>query len=81
MTIRKEDTKRKPSAWRTMPHAPAAFFINEFCAAHRLSPSMYFKLRSVGKAPAEMQVGRRRMVSVEAAEAWRRECEVLNDSD
>ena len=59
--------------------APAAYFISEFCAAHRLSPSMYFKLKSVGKAPAEMQVGRRRMVSVEAAEAWRREREVLND--
>jgi hypothetical protein len=73
--LRQQKAERKPGSWRTLPQAPAAYFINEFCAAHRLSPSMYWKLKSEGKAPTEMQVGRRRMISFEAAERWRRERE------
>jgi len=30
----------------------AAFSIREFCAAHRISQSMYFKLRNMGPRPA-----------------------------
>jgi hypothetical protein len=34
---------------------------------------MYFKLRGQGLGPEEMHVGRRRLISFEAAERWRRE--------
>jgi len=57
------------------PIPVAAYSITEFCQAHRLSESMYFKLRGQGLGPDEMIVGRRRMISVEAAAAWRRERE------
>ena len=50
----------------------AAYSIREFCAAHRLSTSMFFKLRSQGLGPDEMSVGTRRIISLEAAERWRR---------
>jgi len=64
-----------PKPWRTAPPAAAAFTIDEFCAAHRLSPDMYFKLRKNGRGPREMKVGTRRMISAEAAARWRRQCE------
>ena len=58
------------------PAVPAAAYsIREFCAAHRLSESMYFKLRNQGLGPDEMSVGSRRIISFEAAERWRRERE------
>ena len=67
---RPEITRRKLIA-----DPPAAFSIDEFCRAHRISPSMYFKLRAQGLGPVEMIVGTRRLVSAEAAAAWRRQRE------
>jgi hypothetical protein len=61
---------------RGPPVPAAAYSIREFCAAHRLSESMYFKLRNQGLGPDEMSVGTRRIISFEAAERWRREREV-----
>jgi hypothetical protein len=58
----------------------AAYSIREFCAAHRLSESMYFKLRNQGLGPDEMEVGRRRLISYEAASVWRRERETTASS-
>jgi len=72
----REPGERKPGAWRTAPMAAAAAFtIDEFCTAHRLSPEMYFKLKRDGRGPREMQVGRRRMISAESAARWRAERE------
>ena len=50
----------------------AAFSIREFCAAHRISQSMYFKMRAMGLGPREMAVGSRRLISQEAAAEWRK---------
>jgi hypothetical protein len=50
----------------------AAFSIREFCAAHRISQSMYFKMRAMGLGPREMAVGSRRLISHEAAAEWRK---------
>ena len=52
-----------------------AFSIAEFCAAHHISRSYYFMIRRRGEGPREMKVGRRRLISVEAAADWRRERE------
>jgi hypothetical protein len=46
--------------------------IDEFCKDHRISRATFYNLKKVGKAPAEMVVGTRRLISDEAAEAWRR---------
>jgi hypothetical protein len=49
-----------------------AYSISEFCAAHRISRATYYNLRKSGKAPVEMEVGARRLISDEAAATWRR---------
>lgn len=53
----------------------AAYSIPAFCWAHNLSISMFHKLRSLGLAPRIMEVGARRMISVEEAARWRAERE------
>jgi len=65
----------KPPLIRGPPIPTAAYSIREFCTAHRLSQSMYFKIRNQGLGPDEMSVGSRRIISCEAAERWRRERE------
>jgi hypothetical protein len=62
----------KTAPIRGPPIARGAYSIDEFAAAHRLSVAMYFKLRNQGLGPDEMIVGRRRLISFEAAERWRR---------
>jgi len=48
-----------------------AFSIPEFCVAHRISTSFYFKLKQQGLTPAEMKLGSRILISRESAAAWR----------
>jgi predicted DNA-binding transcriptional regulator AlpA len=55
-----------------------AFGIPEFCRRHGFSQSFFFKLQANGQAPRTMKVGARRMISKEAAEAWRREREAAS---
>jgi hypothetical protein len=45
--------------------------IAEWCAEENLSRSMFYKLDSLGKAPATYFVGRIRRISPEARAAWR----------
>jgi hypothetical protein len=52
-----------------------AYTIPEFCEAHRLSESMYYKLRAAGLGPREMRALRKVTISLQAATDWRRERE------
>jgi hypothetical protein len=54
---------------------PAAYSIPEFCASHRLSRALFYRLLAAGAGPAVMRVAGRRLVSAEAAAAWRRRME------
>jgi hypothetical protein len=69
----------KPTHERSMPQGPpparAAFTVPEFCEAHRISQAKYYEIKKEGWGPAEMVVGRRRVIAVESAERWRRERE------
>jgi hypothetical protein len=82
-TANEESGEQEPTPHREpVPHVhdrlprirdpPAAYSIAEFCRAHRISQSMYFKLRGQGLGPREMSVGSRKLISLEAAAAWRR---------
>jgi len=51
------------------------YTIPEFCKAHCLSESMYYKLRNAGLGPREMRAMSKVTISLEAAEKWRRERE------
>jgi hypothetical protein len=52
------------------------FSISEFCRAHGIGRSSYYNLKKAGRAPVEMTVLSRKMISEEAAAAWRRQMEV-----
>jgi hypothetical protein len=50
---------------------PRAYTISEFCAAHRLSQGMYFKLKRAGLGPRECKLFSKITISFEAATEWR----------
>lgn len=49
--------------------------IEKFCEEHGFSRATYYNLKAAGKAPREMAIGARRVISDESAEVWRRERE------
>jgi hypothetical protein len=59
---------------RKKPFATVEFAMSipNFCASHGISERMYFAMKRRGEAPVEMVVGRRRLISNEAAQQWRR---------
>jgi hypothetical protein len=53
------------------PQRPgASFTIPEWCKHRRVSVAMYYKLRAQGKAPATLDIGRHKTITVEADTAW-----------
>jgi hypothetical protein len=63
--------KAKATPIRGPPVPPAWYSVREFCLAHRLSISMYFKLKAQGRGPRETAVGSRRYITFEDAAKWR----------
>jgi hypothetical protein len=61
---------------RIAPVQRAAYSIREFCEAHRLSESMYYKLREAGLGPREARALKKVIITFEAAADWRREREI-----
>lgn len=49
--------------------------VAEFCHSHGISRATFYKLAAEGRAPAIAKIGRRTLISAEAAEAWRRRME------
>ncbi len=52
-----------------------AFTIASFCVAHGISRPTYHRLQKAGRAPAEIRLGRRVLISAESAAAWRAQLE------
>jgi predicted DNA-binding transcriptional regulator AlpA len=57
-----------------------AVSIDAFCKAHSISRATFYNLRKRGKSPKTLVVGRRRLVTDDAAAAWRRSVEDLADA-
>jgi excisionase family DNA binding protein len=55
-----------------------AYSIKEFCFQHDISRSKFYDLIKNGLAPKMMQVGRRRLISAEAAKEWRVQYSVIS---
>ncbi len=51
------------------------YTVTQFCKDHHISRSMYYKLQKQGQGPKQMMVGRRRLISNEAAADWRHQME------
>jgi excisionase family DNA binding protein len=50
--------------------------VAEFCRQHGISRGLFYNLLREGRAPRVMKVGRRTLISYEAAEEWRRKLEL-----
>ena len=48
-----------------------AYSIKEFCFQHGISRTKFYDLIRNGLAPKMMKLGKRRLISVEAAKEWR----------
>jgi len=46
------------------------FSINSFCEAYGISRALFYKLQNEGRAPKTFNLGRRVMISKDAARAW-----------
>lgn len=53
----------------------AAMTVDEFAHSHRISRGSFYNLLKAGQGPAVMKVGKRTLISSEAAAAWRRRME------
>jgi len=53
----------------------AAATIPQFCDGHNISRTHFYELIKQGRAPRLMKVGRRTLISQEAAAEWRRRME------
>jgi predicted DNA-binding transcriptional regulator AlpA len=52
-----------------------AYSIPHFCSTHSISRALFYLLLREGRAPAIMKVGRRTLISADAAAAWRKRME------
>lgn len=52
-----------------------ALTIHDFCRLHSISEFLFYQLDKEGRAPKTMAVGSKRLISIEAAAAWRAERE------
>ena len=77
---RPEVTGRRPGAADNIgellrktgpPVGCMAFTIPEFCVAHRISESFYYKIRLLGLGPRERRIEDKVIITGEAAAEWR----------
>lgn len=54
---------------------PLMFSVAEFCHTHGISRGTFYKLLGEGRGPKAVKIGRRTLISNEAAEAWRHRME------
>jgi len=56
-------------------HEYLVFDIPAFCAAHSISRSYFYEIQKKGNGPRLMKIGKRRLISHEAAAEWRHRME------
>jgi hypothetical protein len=69
-------TTRAAKLRAVAPDVPrVAYTVAEFCVAHRVSQSMYYKMREAGKGPRESHAGTKILISLTNAAAWLKQTE------
>jgi hypothetical protein len=79
---RPEVTDRKMTVVRSEPAAldeADAYSVEEFCRRHRISVQLFYKFED--DMPVTFNVGKRRLISREAAARWRREREAASAAE
>lgn len=51
------------------------YSVQEFCDAHQVGRNLFYKLVAAGTGPRIMKLGRRTLITREAAATWRQEME------
>jgi predicted DNA-binding transcriptional regulator AlpA len=51
---------------------PQLYTVPEFCETHKISRAYFYQLRKRGSGPQILKLGRRTLISGEAAAEWRR---------
>ncbi len=66
--------RKRARARRALPpvYELGAYSVYGFCLAHGLSRRKFYYMRRAGEGPRVMKCGRRTLISVEAAQRWRR---------
>lgn len=59
----------------TKPTERGAWSVDEFCKAHDFGRVKFYELLKEGRGPRIMKIGKRTLISVEAAAEWRRRME------
>ncbi len=54
---------------------PATYTVAGFCEQHHISRGFLYRLWNEGRGPRRTKLGRRTLISGEAAAAWRRQIE------
>jgi len=58
-----------------------ALSIKMFCEQNNISRNLFYTILKAGAGPKMMQVGKRRLISIEAAAEWRRTMESKGIAD
>jgi predicted DNA-binding transcriptional regulator AlpA len=58
-----------------MTESRALLSVPEFCRSHGIARSHFYQLLKEGRGPRIIKLGRRTLISIEAAAAWRRALE------
>jgi predicted DNA-binding transcriptional regulator AlpA len=83
-TMPKREPRRKPKKAavqkrKRMEDVPLqAMSVDQFCHAHGVNRDTFYSLLKKGEAPECMRLGRRRLVSFEAAARWRAQREAAS---
>ena len=66
--------RKRVRARRALPpvYELGAYSVYGFCVAHGLSRRKFYYMLRAGEGPRVMKCGRRTLISVEAAQRWRR---------
>ena len=50
---------------------PPMYSVKEFCRTHRISRAKFYEILAAGDGPEVLKLGRRTLITGEAARAWR----------
>lgn len=52
------------------------YTVQQFCDVHQVGRNLFYKMIASGRGPAIMKIGRRTLISRDAAAAWREKIEM-----
>ena len=79
--VQEEEVSEDEAEDDPSPPPSQAYTIKQFCTAFGISEDFFYKLRRQGEGPRLMKVGTRTLISIAAADQWRREREATTNPE